>query len=348
MTILTRFQGNAAVIQLNRPQQYNATNLETIREISQFLLACSANNHVKKIIITSNHPKAFCAGGDIRAAHDALKNNDVSLGSLFFDEEYKLIYDLATCQKPIISLVNGLCFGGGMGLSMHNQYRIITENAVLGMPETIIGFFPDVAASFRFAQFPKPWANFYGLTGNTISNSHALKWNMADYFVRSEFLPDLLNNLCTNDSPEDTIKQFSQSAPNEYVFGTDWVCDIFSLDLSSIFKNLENHGHHEAKKTLHDLKSRSPLSLLVTHKLLEMSPFLDLKKALTLDHVIAMNFLKNPDFQEGIRAQVIDKDKNPKWKYEFSNISDDLIRCFFTPTFLDCNFAVAASQNLVN
>ena len=120
------------------------------------------------------------------------------------------------------------------------------------------------------------------------------------------------------------------------------------MDLSSIFKILENHEHHEAKKILHDLKSRSPLSLLVTHKLLEMSPFLDLKKALALDHVIAMNFLKSPDFQEGIRAQVIDKDKNPKWKYEFSNISDDMIRCFFTPTFLDCNFAIAASQNLVN
>lgn len=292
MTILTRFQGSAAVIVLDRPQRYNATDLKTIQQIAQFLTDCSSNNRVEKVIITSNHPKAFCAGGDIRAAYDAMKAKDIGLGLDFFNAEYKLVYDMATYPKPIISLVNGLCFGGGMGLSMHNQWRVITENAILGMPETIIGFFPDVGASFRFAQFPNPWANFYGLTGNNIALTHALKWDMADYFVPSIALPELLDALCINtNSPDQILGQFSQSAPDESVFGNEWVEYVFSKNLNNIFQDLKIHKHTETKITLNNLNARSPLSLCITYKLLEMSVFLDLEKSLQLDYVIAMNFL---------------------------------------------------------
>ncbi len=341
MTILTRFQGSAAVIVLDRPHRYNATDLETIQQIAQFLTNCSTNDQVEKIIITSNHPKAFCAGGDIRAAYDAMKAKDIDLGLNFFNAEYKLVYDMATYPKPIISLVNGLCFGGGMGLSMHNQWRVITENAVLGMPETIIGFFPDVGASFRFAQFPKPWANFYGLTGNNIAIAHALKWNMADYFVPSIVLPELLDALCiSTTSPDQVLGQFSQPAPDEPVFGNEWVEYVFSKNLNTIFQDLNIYQHPETKIILSNLNARSPLSLCITYKLLEMSAFLDLKKSLLLDHVIAMNFLKNSDFEEGIRAQVVDKDRQPNWRYTFPNISDDMIRCFFTPMYSDCEFAI--------
>ncbi len=340
MAILTRFQGSTAVVVLNRPEKYNATDLETIQQIAQFLTDCSTNDSVKKIIITSNHPKAFCAGGDIRAAYDAMKSKNMSLNLDFFNTEYELVYNLATYPKPVISLVNGLCFGGGMGLSMHNQYRVVTENAVLGMPETIIGFFPDVGASFRFAQFPKAWANFYGLTGNNIAITHALKWNIADYFVSSIVLPELLNALCMNESPDQIIKQFSQPIPDEPIFGINWVEDVFSKNLDDIFQYLKIHKDPEATKTLSDLNARSPLSLHITYKLLEMSAFLDLKKSLQLDHVIAINFMKDSDFEEGIRAQVMDKDRQPKWKYKFSNISHDMIRGYFTPTFSDYEFAI--------
>lgn len=326
---------------LNRPHRYNATDLETIQQITQFLSNCSTNNHVEKIIITSNHPKAFCAGGDIRAAYDAMQTNNIGFGLKFFEAEYKLIHDMATYPKPIISLVNGLCLGGGMGLSMHNHCRVITENAVLGMPETIIGFFPDVGASFRFAQFPKPWANFYGLTGCNISITHALKWGMADYFVPSILLPELLDALCSSTNvPDQVLKQFSQLAPDVPIFGNEWVDCIFAKSLDNIFEDLKTHSHPETKITLKDLSARSPLSLRITYKLLEMSVFLDLKKSLQLDHVIAMNFLKDSDFEEGIRAQVIDKDKKPKWRYMFSDISNDMVRCFFTPTYYDCELAI--------
>jgi enoyl-CoA hydratase/carnithine racemase len=341
VTISTRFQGSAAIVVLNRPHRYNATDLKTIQQITQFLSDCSTNNYVEKIIITSNHPKAFCAGGDIRAAYDAMQTNNMGFGLKFFDAEYKLIYDMATYSKPIISLVNGLCLGGGMGLSMHNQFRVITENAVLGMPETIIGFFPDIGASFRFAEFPRPWANFYGLTGHNIPIAHALKWGIADYFVPSPLLPDLLDALCmSTDIPDQVIKQFSQHAPDVSIFGNEWVDDIFAKSLNNIFVDLETHPHPETKIILNDLNARSPLSLYITHKLFEMSAFLDLKKSLQLDQVIAMNFLKDSDFEEGIRAQVIDKDRKPKWKYTFSNINNDMVRCFFTPTYSDCKLAI--------
>lgn len=337
VTILTRFQGCAAVITLNRPHRYNATDLETILQIAEFLNELRQNDKIKKVILTSDHPKAFCAGGDIHAAYIAMKNNDLSQGKVFFDAEYQLVYDLATYPKPVISLVNGLCFGGGMGLSMHNRFRIITENAVLGMPETIIGFFPDVGASYRFAQFPKAWANFYGLTGHNIHLSHALRWNMADYFVPATILPELLTALCmTNGNDSKAIEQFTSVAPDVPIFGQSWVEEIFQKPLLEIFEYLKNCPNHEAKKTLNDLQLRSPLSLAITAKLLGMAPLLDLKKALTLDRVLAENFMHNPDFQEGIRAQVIDKDRQPKWLYNMLDINDEMLQDFFIPTYTDC------------
>lgn len=336
MTINITFKETAAIITLNRPHRYNAIDLDTISEILTFLSETRKNDSVKKIILTSAHPKAFCAGGDIRMAYDAIKNNDINYGIAFFEAEYRLIYILATYSKPIISLVNGLCFGGGMGLSMHNQIRIITENAVLGMPETIIGFFPDVGSSYRFAQFPKAWANFYGMTGNNIALNHALKWNMADYYVHSSLMPGLLENLCVaNNNDHKVVEQFASDIPEQSMSDELMIESTFSKSLPEIFESLQNNALPYAKKILSDLNARSPLSLLVTNKLLEMSQFLDLKKSLELDRVLALNFMFNPDLQEGIRAQVVDKDRNPKWHYNMSNINWEIVRDFFIPTYFD-------------
>ncbi len=335
MTIIVNFQESAAIVTLNRPHRYNAADLDTISQITEFLNKAREEDSIKKIILTSDHPKAFCAGGDIRMAYDAIKSKNFQHGNVFFEAEYKLVYDLATYPKPVISLVNGICFGGGMGLSMHNHFRILTENAILGMPETIIGFFPDVGSSYRFAQFPKAWANFYGLTGNNIALSHALKWNMADYFVPSALLPELLNNLCSASDDRKLIEQFSCEATDAPILAEAVIENAFANPLLEIFESLQNDPSEEAQKILLDLNSRSPLSLMVTDKLLEMSPFLDLKKSLELDQILASNFMFNPDLQEGIRAQIIDKDRQPKWHYKIANIDAEIIRDFFVPTYFD-------------
>lgn len=332
MTIITNIKNNTGIITLNRQDRYNAIDLKTINDISSFLLFCRENNQIKKIIISSNHPKAFCAGGDIRMAHEAMKKNDQTLASTFFKEEYSLVYALATYPKPIISIIDGLCYGGGMGLTMHNKVRVITENAVLGMPETIIGFFPDVGSSFRFSKFSKAWANFYAFTGGNIALSHALKWDMADYFIPSFVLTDFIDCLCNIENIQQTINEFSQALPVLPLFGADWVDEIFSLELKDIFIALKKHKHPEAEKTLGNLLARSPLSLLVTDKLLKLAGSLSLKEALETDYFIAANFLKNSDFEEGVRAQVIDKDKSPKWTYTFHNINEAIIKQFFSKT----------------
>lgn len=335
MTINLNIIKHAAIITLNRPHRYNAIDLEMASELLKLLNSLVKNDAIKKVILTSTHPKAFCAGGDIRIAYEAIKKQDFSYGTTFFEREYKLVYDLANCPKPVISLVNGLCFGGGMGLTMHNQIRIVTENAILGMPETIIGFFPDVGSSYRFSRFPKAWANFYGMTGNNIALKHALDWNMFDYYVPSTCLPELIENLCTFENDLQTIAKFSCTAPDQPVYGEAIINNTFEKPLKEIFEDLQNDDSPEAKSILRDLKVRSPLSLMVTDKLLSMSKFLDLKKSLELDRVLALNFIFNPDLQEGIRAQLIDKDRKPDWHYKMPSINDEIVRDFFVPTYSD-------------
>lgn len=332
MAIKTEIAGKALVVTLDRSHRYNATDIVAINAIHELLDDNLENNRVDRIIITSDHPKAFCAGGDVRAVYDLITQNKLAEAKNFFDREYSLIARMASYQKPIISLVNGMCFGGGMGLSMHNRFRVLTENATIGMPETIIGFFPDVGASFRFSKLSKGWRNFYALTGYTIPSGLALKFDFADFFIKSENLTKLTQELCYCEHNEEaeTLKKFADNFCTNHEHDEEWIEELFSHPLEKIFLYLEKSPHKRAEIILKDLKHRSSFSLKLTYKLMEMADNLSLEDSLELDKIIAEKLIQFKDFTEGVRAQVIDKDKNPQWVYNsISEVPEELIDAIF-------------------
>lgn len=333
MTIKSKIVGKAIVITLDRPNKLNATNIHTIDALHTLLDSYSENSKVERILITSDHPKAFCAGGDVRAVYDAINSNKLDEAKNFFTLEYSLIAKMATYKKPIISIVNGMCFGGGMGLSMHNRYRIVSENAVLAMPETIIGFFPDVGSSFRFSNFSKGWRNFYALMGYHIPIALALKNDLADFFVTSNNLNELQQALCEceSESEQKIIEKFTEELPKNYETDEIWIEELFEQSLDNIFLSLKENTNQKAELILQDLKNRSPFSLQLTYKLMEIDTKLSLEKSLKLDQIIAEKLLNFHDFTEGVRAQVIDKDKKPKWKHQsITDVSSELINEIFS------------------
>lgn len=332
MAVKAEISGRALVVTLDRSHRYNATNIVAINALHELLDQSVQNDAIARILIVSDHPKAFCAGGDVREIYELITNHKLDEAKNFFDREYSLIAKMASYAKPIISLVNGMCFGGGMGLSMHNRYRVLTENAVLAMPETIIGFFPDVGASFRFAKLSKGWRNFYGLTGYSIPIGLALKCDFADFFVKSADLSQLQKEFCECEKGEEAkvFQKFAEVFSETHEADETWVEELFAQPLEKIFSDLAKSHHKRAAIILKDLKHRSPFSLKLTYKLMEMADQLSLEESLKLDRIIAERLIHFKDFTEGVRAQVIDKDKNPKWVYQsIAEVPQELIDQIF-------------------
>lgn len=316
MSLKINFIRNSCVITLDRPKSYNATDLNTVNAFHDILIECLQRKDVERIIIVSEHDKVFCSGGDIKLVYQNYLANNLNASKEFFAKEYSLVLKMANYEKPIISLVNGICFGGGMGISMHNTFNVITENAVLAMPETIIGFFPDVGASYKFSKFSNGLKNFYGLTGYPIPPHLSIKYGLASCFILSSSLEKLFSSLCICEKGQELeiLKKFSSLPPvkNEYSF----VEEIFDNSLENILDLLEKSLIQEAKIIYEDLKKRSPFSLCLTYELLKKSNNFSLEESLNTDKILAYKFLNHPDFKEGVRAQIIDKDKNPKWKFK--------------------------------
>lgn len=310
----------SVVLTIDRPKSYNATDINIINTFHSVLDKHIENEQVDRIIIKSAHPDVFCAGGDIKNIFAYIRSGKLKDAQIFFEREYDLIKKLSIYPKPVVSIVNGLCLGGGMGISMHNQYNIITENAVLAMPETSIGFFPDAGVSYKFAKLPLELRNFYGLTGYPISHDIAVINDFAHAFIESKDIDTFFEKIvvCKKNTEQEVIKQMQKkiTSHDTKILFNDNILKIFQSNLAGIFAGLENDNSSKSQEILNDLKKKSPLSLCVTYEMLERAIGSSLNKALQTDKILANNFAKHQDFIEGIRAQVVDKDKNPKWKHK--------------------------------
>lgn len=332
--------GNKGVITLNRPKALNALNLPMIRKIYPQLKVWEADPTMKMIIIKGTGEKAFCAGGDIRAIALATKNGD-PLTEDFFREEYQLNFLTGTIQLPYVALIDGITMGGGVGLSVHGQFRVATERTVFAMPETAIGFFPDVGGSHFLSRLPGKLGLYLALTGFRLTGHDVLKAGIATHFVNSSRIKTVEEDLIRMDSPstQEIDKLLCKNQEQSIIEKKDFVLKhtlgkintLFEGDsLKVVIENLTKDNSEWAKQQLQILAKMSPTSLKVTFHQLELGKSMTLQECLKMEYRISQRFMKGHDFYEGVRSVLIDKDNKPVWKpATVEDVSDHVIEEYF-------------------
>jgi len=336
--------GGAGIITLNRPKALNALNLSMINKIYPKIGEWENDPKTTMIILKASGEKAFCAGGDIKSITDAANTGDYTAGQDFFRAEYLLNYRIATCDVPYIALIDGITMGGGVGLSVHGENRICTERTLFAMPETGIGLFPDVGGSYFLPRLSAHLGMYLALTGFRLKGRDVYKAGVATRMVDSKTLPKVELDLVSMDNPTqqditDLLRKYhvecDTGRERDFLILRDREEDIKRLFLADsveqIFENLEKDGSEWALGELAKLKKMSPTSLKVTHRQLTLGTCLPLDECLEMELRIGSSMLRAKDFSEGVRALIVDKDRNPKWNpATLAEVTDEMVESYFT------------------
>lgn len=318
--ILMEKKDKAGVITLNRPKNLNALNLHMIQKITQILNEWQQDESIELIILQSNNEKSFCAGGDIRAVYEAGKENKKEYIFQFFYEEYALNQKIFRYSKPIISLIDGIIMGGGAGLAMNGRYRVVTERTVFAMPETAIGFFPDVGAGYFLNKCPGKIGLYLALTGEKINHNDCLYSHLATHVIASSQLPALKSQLvAAKHSVAEIFKNFCDPfpSPSSLAAYQPVIDRYFSRSsLNEIINLLQSDGQDWSKKIADSLLKRSALSLRMTIEYMQQCAKLKFEEVMRLSLHLSQFFCMQKDFYEGVRAVLVDKDQQPKWQQE--------------------------------
>lgn len=331
--VLTGRDGALGRIRLNRPKALNSLTLPMVRAIEAALDAFEADPGIAAVLLTGEGERGLCAGGDIRMVHDGGRAGS-SEPVDFWREEYRMNARLARLKKPFVAFMDGIVMGGGVGVSVYGRHRIVTERTRFAMPETGIGFFPDVGASWFLTRGKGELGAYAGLTGASLSAGDVIAFGLADSFVRSERLPDLADALTRLPAAE-AVAAFAEPPPEAVIAAHRAAIDrLFAFDtVEAIFAALAADGSDFARETLGVLRTKSPLSLKVTLRLLRLG-----RAAAALEECLEREFsataavLRSHDFYEGVRAAVIDKDRKPHWRpARLEDVAERDVAAYFAP-----------------
>jgi len=313
-TVVVRREGAIGTVLLNRPRALNALDIGMIRGIRAALDAWRDDAAVKLALLEGAGGKAFCAGGDIRGLRDAVAGGDTASVEAFFSEEYAMNLGIARFGKPWVSLIDGVCMGGGIGVSVHNGPRVATENALLAMPETAIGFFPDVGTSHVLPRLPDGIGMWLALTGARLKGADAVHAGLATHFVPRARLSDLKAALTEGDAS--AVRRFAENPPPasfEAHRGAIRRC-FAAGTVPEILRALEAEGTDWAAEQAAILRRMSPTSLFVSVELLRRGAGATLDECLEMELALTRAVVsRHPDFREGVRAVLVDKDGAPSW-----------------------------------
>jgi enoyl-CoA hydratase len=280
--------------------------------------------NVGAVLLDGAGDRGFCAGGDIRALYEAAKVKPGgaagSLPARFWATEYRLNVQIARYAKPLVAVMDGLVMGGGVGLSAHAAHRVVTERSAVAMPEVGIGFFPDVGASFLLARAPGYIGTYLALTGQRLGAADALYCKVADIHLpadRLRELPAVLANRRSYDEVRGALEGLAApAAPARLPQEREWIDACYSADaLEDIIERLRTCRAEGAQVALDAMRKASPTSLKVTLRNIRSAAAFDrVEHSFAQDYRIALACIAGHDFIEGIRAAIIDKDRNPRWR----------------------------------
>lgn len=315
-----RREGAAGVLTLDRPKALNALTLEMIEALDAALDQHVDDPAVRVLVLRSTSARAFCAGGDMRRIRELCVGGEFGLAGRFFAAEFALNRRLASLDKPIVALVDGICMGGGLGLSVHGRFRVATELAVFAMPETALGYFPDVGGSHFLPRLPSALGRWLGLTGARVDGTEAVSLGIATHLVpqaRLEALVAALAALGPTESVAEVLDRHAAPAraPRLAAIAGDCAATFgVAADRAALFAALRAHGGEFAREALDALELASPHSLDVTLGLFAAGQWSSLAECLRRELEAAQAILRHPDFVEGVRAVLVDKTRDPRWQ----------------------------------
>jgi enoyl-CoA hydratase len=335
--ILTRIEGHSGIISLSRPGAIHALTLDMVHAMTAALLKWKKSSKVKCVIIDHAEGRGFCAGGDIAfLRNSALNDNGVS-GRKFFHDEYQLNHLLFTYPKPVVAFMDGITMGGGVGISQPARFRVATENTRFAMPETGIGLFPDVGGGWYLSRLEGRVGQFLALTGARLDGAECLELGLATHYLSSESLAEAKARIATEDVEriDGILGTLAAKAPEARIVGN--LFDInrhFASDrYEDILASLEGDESDWAMKELATLRTKSPQTCKVALRQLATSTDLgDFADNMAMEYRIGSRVLIRPDFAEGVRAVIVDKDNEPKWNPATAEgVSDELLDAIFAP-----------------
>ncbi|MET9254200.1 enoyl-CoA hydratase/isomerase family protein [Streptomyces sp. NPDC003717] len=332
--VLLHTEGRAGHLVLNRPRALNALTHEMVRRLQEALDAWEHDPAVETVVLTGAGERGLCAGGDIRAIHDDARDGDGTASAAFWRDEYRLDARIARYPKPYVAVMDGIVMGGGVGVSAHGGVRVVTERSVVAMPETGIGFVPDVGGTHLLSRAPGELGTHLALTGARIGAGDALLCGLADHHVPSAALPDLLADLAQLPAPQAVERHARPAPPAELAGRREWIDACYAADdAEEIVRRLHAHGDPAAKEAAETLLAKSPTAVKATLAALRRARRLDtLEEVLDQEYRVSCAMLTAPDLVEGIRAQVVDKDRTPRWSPAgLAEVADAEVERLFAP-----------------
>ena len=336
--VIARREGSVGVIRLNRPKAINAMTLEMSLAIDRALDQFEVDPAVALVLLEGAGERGLCAGGDIRGLYESSRAGG-DLGKVFWRQEYVMNARIAKFPKPYVAFMDGLVMGGGVGLSAHGRHRVVTERTRLAMPEVGLGFFPDVGGTWLLSRSPGELGAYFGLTGQTMNGPDAIHARFADAVVPSGKLPALRDALtkvrlgATSEEIKTLIDGFATGETSGPVAALQPSIDVWFTHerMEDIVAALQRDGSELAQATLKTLGEKSPRGMVVALKLLRLArDSTSLEECLVREYRAALQVFASDDFREGVRAAVIDKDRNPRWSpSRIEDVTPEMVAPYF-------------------
>ena len=320
MDIVFTETNQTGIIKLNRPKALNALNLEMAKKFHDKLLEWEEKDNILRVLLVGEG-KHFCAGGDVKSLVLAGKEN--SLKHDFFKIEYKLNYLISQFSKEFLSVWNGVVMGGGVGLSIYGDHRLATDNSKFAMPESAIGFFPDVGGSYFLSNLPGNIGKYIGLTGEVLGLNELIFFRLATHYFQSNKIEDVKEKFITRG--EISHDNFEVKNDTYLIKNMNLINELFNGNIQTIITNLKSHNSEFSKKILDILLAKCPMSLAISTKLIDDAKGKSLKECLETEFQLSQKIVYRSDFDNGVNSVLISKDHNPIWepsKIDEINIED--------------------------
>lgn len=338
--ILTRIDGGVGFVTLNRPKAINSLTQGMVTAMDATLTDWADDDRVSVVVVEGAGDRGLCAGGDVVAIYHSAQADGAQARRFWFDE-YRLNARIGRFPKPYVALMDGIVMGGGLGIGMHGSVRVVTDTSKIAMPEVGIGLIPDVGGTLLLSRTPGLLGLHVALTGAPFSGADAIALGFADHYVPHARLQDFSTAIVA-DGVSAALRAHAEEPPSsELGAQREWIDDCFAGEtITDIVAALRSHDEGPAQDAADLISTRSPIALAVTlASVRRAAGFTTLEEALIAEYRVSCAAVRSHDLVEGIRAQVVDKDRNPKWSpASLAAVTDEDVAAYFQPGNPDLTF----------